>query len=253
MTSGIQERITDWTGRTVYDPDGERIGTIEHVWLDESSGRPEWLTVKTGLFGMRESFLPVQGLRGASGTDLQTPYAKEQVKDAPSLDPEGDHLDQSEEERLYSHYGITGAATDRRNTSRDTTRGDTDEAMTRSEEHLRVGTERREAGHARLRKHVTTETERAEVPVTRERVRVEREPITDANRGDALSGPEFTESEHEVTLHEERPVVDTETTPVERVRLAKEQVTDTETVTGRVRKEHIETEGDLDRDRRDRR
>ena len=57
------------------------------------------------------------------------------------------------------------------------------------------------------------------MPVTREEVRVEREPVTDANVDDARSGPEITESEHEVVTHEERPIVTTETVPKERVRL----------------------------------
>ena len=85
--------------------------------------------------------------------------------------------------------------------------------MTRSEEHLRVGTEKVEAGRARLRKYVVTEQQSVQVPVSREEVRVEREPITDANRGDALSGADITEEEHEVVLHEERPVVDHRSRP----------------------------------------
>ena len=97
-------------------------------------------------------------------------------------------------------------------------------------------------GRARLRKYVVTEQQSVEVPVSREEVRVEREPITDANRGDALSGADITEEEHEVVLHEERPVVATEAVPVERVRLSTETVTDEETVSGEVRKERIEVD-----------
>ena len=82
------------------------------------------------------------------------------------------------------------------------------------------------------------------MPVTREEVRLEREPITDANVGDALDGPAISEEEHEVTLHAERPVVTTEAMPVERVRLGKETVTDQETVSGEVRKEQIEMDTD---------
>ncbi|MCF2436386.1 YsnF/AvaK domain-containing protein [Streptomyces thinghirensis] len=114
--------------------------------------------------------------------------------------------------------------------------------MTRSEEQMHVGVERRESGRARLRKYVVTEEVQQTVPVTHEEVRVEREPITDANRGEALSGPEISEDEHEVTLHEERPVVETETVPVERVRMTTEEHTENETVRGRVRKERIEAE-----------
>jgi uncharacterized protein (TIGR02271 family) len=109
-----------------------------------------------------------------------------------------------------------------------------------------VGTQRVEAGKARLRKYVVTETESATVPVSHEEVRVEREPITDANMPNAMDGPAISEEEHEVTLHAERPVVSKEATPVERVRLDTETVTGQETVSGDVRKEQIEVDGDVD-------
>jgi uncharacterized protein (TIGR02271 family) len=88
------------------------------------------------------------------------------------------------------------------------------------------------------------------VPVSREEVRVEREPITDANIGNAMDGPAISEEEHEVVLHAERPVVDKEAVPVERVRLDTQTVTEQETVNDSVRKEQIETDGVADRDRR---
>jgi uncharacterized protein (TIGR02271 family) len=112
--------------------------------------------------------------------------------------------------------------------------------MTCSEERLVGGTERVETGRARLRKHVVTETQQVEVPVSHEEVTLEREPVTDASRDSAYSGGEITEEEHEITLRAEKPVVTTETEAVERVRLGKETVSDTETVSGEVRKEQIE-------------
>ena len=118
--------------------------------------------------------------------------------------------------------------------------------MTRSEEELHVGTERREAGRARLRKYVETENVQETVPVRHEQVRVEREPITDANRDAALSGAEISEEEHEVTLYEEEPVVEKRTVPKERVRLDKDVSTDEETVSEEVRRERIEAEGDAE-------
>jgi uncharacterized protein (TIGR02271 family) len=124
--------------------------------------------------------------------------------------------------------------------------GRTDEAMTRSEERMNVGTATEQTGRARLRKYVVTEDVQQSVPVSREEVRVEREPVTEADRGAAMSGPDISEAEHEVTLHEERPVVEKETVPVERVRLAKERISGEETVSGDVRKERIEAEGDTD-------
>jgi uncharacterized protein (TIGR02271 family) len=109
-----------------------------------------------------------------------------------------------------------------------------------------VGTETREAGRARLRKHVVTEHQQVTVPVSREEVTLEREPITDANRGDAYDGPAISEEEHEVTLHAERPVVGTEAVAVERIKLGTETVTETETVGGEIRKEQIELDATED-------
>jgi uncharacterized protein (TIGR02271 family) len=117
------------------------------------------------------------------------------------------------------------------------------DAMTRSEERVNVGTERQASGRARLRKYVVTENVTQTVPVQREEVRLEREPITEGNRDDALRGPDIGEEEHEVVLHEERPVVAKEAVPVERVRLDTETVTDEVTVDEQVRKERIEADG----------
>ena len=136
-----------------------------------------------------------------------------------------------------------------RTVGHDTSGPNTDDAMTRSEERLAVGTQSREAGRARLRKYVVTENVTQTVPVSREEVRIEREPITDANIGDATRGANITEEEHEVILHEERPVVQKETVPVERVRLDTETVTENVTVSEDVRKEVIDTDTDVDVDR----
>jgi uncharacterized protein (TIGR02271 family) len=128
--------------------------------------------------------------------------------------------------------------------------------MTRSEEELRVGTAQRERGRVRLRKYVTTEQVQQTLPVRREKARVEREPITDANLDAATSGPEISEEEHEVVLREEEPVVEKRVVPKERVRLDKDTVTDEERVDKQLRKEQInvqDEEGRLGRQERRRR
>ena len=236
------------SGAHVYGADGNKIGSVGQVYLDNRNNDPQWVTVKTGLFGTKETFVPLDRAT-LSGDRVEVPYSKDQVKDAPRIDENGD-LSPAEESELYRHYGLA-SADDTRETgnageragygSDDRTAGD---AMTRSEERLVAGTRTEHAGKARLRKHVVTEQQQVSVPVQREEVRLEREPITDANRGDATAGPDITESEHEVTLRAERPVVETETVPVERVRLNKETVTDQQNVSGEVRKERIDFEGD---------
>ena len=241
-----------WTGRDVHGSDGEKIGTIKEIYDDIATGRPEWALVSSGLFGTRSHFVPLAGARH-SGEDIQVNVSKDQVKDAPSVEGEG-QLSEAEERQLFEHYGVpytTEGSTSAREAPAggrtadgyDTSGPTTDDAMTRSEEELRVGTARQERGRVRLRKYVVTEHVQQTVPVQREEVRLEREPITDSNLDDALSGPDISEEEHEIVLHEEEPVVEKRTVPKERVRLAKETVTDEAQVSEEIRKERIEQEG----------
>jgi len=255
-------------GGTLYGSDGEKIGKVGQIYLDDQTGQPEWLTVHTGLFSTKETFVPL-AQASTSGNDVTVPYTKDKIKDAPNVEPDNGHLSESEEAELFSYYGVdytgtsgyaetsydtsagvgTAGYTERGTVGQDTSGPNTDDAMTRSEEKLRVGTEQVAAGRARLRKWVETEQQTVTVPVTTERATLTTEPITDANRGAALNGPDISEEEHEVVLRAERPVVSTETVPVERVRLDVETETTNETVTGDVRKERIELEGDVDSDR----
>jgi uncharacterized protein (TIGR02271 family) len=245
--------VRSWQGATMVDRDGDRVGTIDSIYVDDQSGQPEWALVNTGLFGTKSTFVPL-AQANPSGDQVQVPYEKQLIKDAPKMDPDG-HLSEAEEQELWRHYGLEyGAASTGQQAGYDTTdRATTDDAMTRSEEELDVGTQARERGRARLRKYVTTEEQQVTVPVQREEVRVEREPITDANLDDATSGPDITEAEHEVTLREEEPVVEKRVVPKERVRLDKETVTDERQVSEEVRQEQVEVEGDRDRLRGDQR
>ncbi|MGH3941018.1 MAG: DUF2382 domain-containing protein [Pseudonocardiaceae bacterium] len=244
------QQISDLPGSTVYDTDHSKIGKIGQIYLDDQTGRPEWVAVRTGLFGIHESFVPLAGAEMLSAEEVIVPVTKEAVKDAPRIDPNGAHLSEAEEMELYRYYGLPDQPTPAPGPVGHGTSGPatasgptTDDAMTRSEEQLRVDIEQHETGRVRLRKYVVTEVVQQSVPVSRDEIRIEREPITEENRGQAMSGPAIKEEEHEVTLYEERPVVGIETVPVERVRLTKETVHDEETVQGAVRKEKIQAEG----------
>ena len=291
-----RDSVQTLIGGTAYSTDGDKIGSIGTVYLDNASGEPAWVTVKTGLFGSNESFVPLEQAE-LSEDGIRVPYDKDRVKNAPNIETDRE-LSEQEEDQLYSYYGLSGTSgmttgttdttyTDRtadsdrgwgagesgyqtastgtetgmtgrqdsdrdgvyddvegRTVGHDTSGPTTDDAMTRSEERVRAGTEKVEAGRARLRKYVVTEQEQVSVPVTREEVRVEREPITDGNYDKAMGGPALSEEEHEVVLTEERPVVTTEAVPVERVRLSKEQVQEQQTVSTDVRKEVIDTDVD---------
>jgi uncharacterized protein (TIGR02271 family) len=256
----------DFRGRNLIDANGDKIGKIDELYYDQEGGQPEWALVNTGLFGSRKTFVPISAATPA-GEDLRVPVTKDVVKDAPRVDVD-EELSEQEERKLFDHYGVpyttegtttaSGAPGEGRATGeagmaaggggaggpgRDTSGPNTDEAMTRSEEELRVGTTARERGRVRLRKHVVTEQVTTTVPVQREEVRLEREPITDANVGAAMDGPAISEEEHEVILHEEEPVIEKRVVPKERVRLGKDTVTDEREVNEEVRKERIDADG----------
>ena len=256
---GIND-VQQLVGRTVYSTGGDKIGDIRQVYLNDRTEQPEFITVNTGMLGGNENFVPVAEAQ-VDQDKVTVPYDKDKVKNAPDVAADG-HISEAQEQELHAYYGLdygagfsdhdttstgtTGEHEARGAVGHDTSGPTTDEAMTRSEEQLHVGTQSQEAGRTRLRKWVETETETVTVPVKKEKATLEREPITDANAGDAVDGPAISEEEHEVVLNEERVVVDKTTTPVERVRLGKETVTEEQTVTDDVRKEQIEVEGDTD-------
>jgi len=262
------DTIAQYRGANLVDSSGDKIGKIEEIYLDDRTGNPEWVLVNTGMFGTKSQFVPLSNA-SVSGDNLAVPYAKTMVKDAPGIDADG-HLSEDEERQLWAYYSrddydtgsdttttgttsgvVTGVADDvdvsrttttdyDRDVARDVSGPETDDAMTLAEERINVGTEQREAGRARLRKYIVTEEVTKTVPVSREQVTLEREPITDANRDAAYSGPDLSEEEVEVTLTEEVPVVDKDVVATERVRLDKETVTEQRTVSDTVRREEAE-------------
>jgi len=256
--------VSEIVDRTAVDPSGDKIGTVFDVYLDNDSGQPEWLAVNTGMFGTKVSFVPIAGA-SIVDEDVMVAYTKDQVKDAPRADADGE-LSAEEEEALYTHYGrgtASFAGTESRDDvddvdmtsdmGEDTSGQTTDDAMTRSEEELDVNTTTRQKGTARLRKWIETEDVHMVVPIRREKARMVTETITDENRDAAMSGGDLTSDEHEVTLSEE--VIDVQKTvvPKERVRLETDVETEEVAVDEEVRKERIEMDqGVSDRDARDR-
>ncbi len=259
MTSPDMTQAYEWQGRTMIGSDGEKIGKITEIYEDPTTGKPEWATVSSGLFGTKSNFVPLAGA-SPTGEDVRADVTKDQVKDAPGVESDGE-LSEREEAKLFEHYGVPyttqGSTTAEgqpnggqpesakreggNGAGHDTSGPNTDDAMTRSEEELRVGTRQTESGRARLRKYVVTENVTTTVPVSHEEVRIEREPITHANRAQATSGADISEEEHEVVLHAEEPVVDKQTVAKERVRMGTETVTEDQEISEEVRKEQIDT------------
>jgi|tagenome__1003787_1003787.scaffolds.fasta_scaffold20987798_7 uncharacterized protein (TIGR02271 family) len=274
--------ISTAVGGPAYGQDGSKLGTIEAFFADDRTGAPTWVAVSTGLFGTRHSIAPVIDATFADGA-LRLPVTADAVKSAPPMN--GDHLDPADEAMLRRHYGLadtapvgdTGPAVDARpavgaGPAVDTPpvvdtapgprhaappAGETDTqviapppasdgAMTRSEEQLRVGTERVATTRTRLVKYVVTEDVQITVPIRREEIRVEEVPLDEQVRdsGDtellvADPVPASGGLPEEIILHTERPVVTVEVVPVERVRLRTQVVEGQETVTERVQREQI--------------
>lgn len=243
---------------TVYDQDNEKVGSVKEIYLDDQTDEPRFATVSTGLFGLKETFVPLDAAQPIADGDLKVPFTKDFIKDAPNIDPDG-HLEPSEEREIFEYYGMspTGGANTKTPAAGDVagapTAGDPaaaveggEQAVAR-EEHLKVGKEDHVAGQARLRKRVVTEREQVDVPVEREELVVEREPV-DPNSPQARTGTgsldDAEEIDETITLHEERPVVDKETVASEKVNVGKRKVVDTETVGDEVRKEKIDVETD---------
>ncbi|GAA1588822.1 PRC and DUF2382 domain-containing protein [Kribbella sancticallisti] len=244
-------------GRDVYDVDGQKVGTAANLYASDLSGEPEWVTVRTGLFGTKESFVPLTGAH-TEQDGLHVGARKDAIKDAPRIDDQG-HLSEAEAAELYRHYNLQAAQSGQmQNQQQNRKRGMGDagsmagqESMVRSEEQLRAGTETVETGKVRLHKRVVTEEQQVSVPVSHEEVHVTREPIAggqrDGGRADGRRGEgRIQEEDREVVLHEERPVVAKETVAVERVGLDTETVHEEQQVKDTVRKEQIEVEDTTD-------
>ncbi|MFL1379634.1 MULTISPECIES: PRC and DUF2382 domain-containing protein [unclassified Nocardiopsis] len=272
MTGHRAERFV---GHHMLDEEGNNIGKVARVYLDDRTGDATWASVHTGLFGMRETLVPLQGAQPVQ-EDIQVPYDKSTVKDAPNIDAK-DHISPSEEQEVREYYemhaptaaGRTPGTVDPEAAGRPATEtegwaepagvpprpqeragtgaptagpGADEEVVIRSEEQIDVGVERREAGQARMRRHVDTERFDETVPVGHEELEVERRPITDPSQ---MKDPNsMEEGEETFTLYEERPVVTKREVPVEEIHVRKREVTHEEHVEGERRTERIEFEGD---------
>jgi stress response protein YsnF len=276
-----EREVSAAIGSTAYDATGQKIGTVEHFYVDDRTGAPTWVAVTTGLFGTRQSIVPAVDASFADGR-LILPVAVDAVKSAPRLT--GDHLTPADEEDLRRHYGAQDGVRDQTAVRDETAAQDEvtvrdevpvaapaaapptveipaeaplpaaaqDGGMTRTEEQLVVGTERVATTRARLVKYVVTEEVQITVPIRREEIRVEQVPVDapDDLPGETLL-PEVPRTAtapgglpDEIVLHTERPVVTVEVVPTERVRLRTQLVQGQETVTEQVQREQIVVDQD---------
>jgi uncharacterized protein (TIGR02271 family) len=245
------DQLQEMRGSDVYSSDGEKIGVVDQVYLDQQTGQPEWMAVGTGFLRAKQAVVPLAGADVHEG-GVTVPYGKDQVHDSPSI--EGEQISQAAEAELYAHYGLeyserrsdTGLPEDTPDSAMGAAEPSGEgESMTRHEEELHVGKESVETGRLRLHKWVETEPVQADVEVRQETARIEREPIEQP-----AADAELGEQEIEVPLRGERPVVEKETVAKERLTATKDVESETERVEDEVRKERVDTTEDAEAERR---
>ena len=269
-------------GANVLSEDGAVLGRMGQLYVDDATGDPSWVTVATHTAGNPESFAPLRDATlDGQDVRLPYPHGKVYESPKMSQDGHLSPEEEQHLLRYYGLMATTdddGVATapsgDRSSRADRSDRGagrsdrsdgfvggsaDDDEvSMTRSEEQLRVGTELRETERVRLVKRVVTEDVTMTVQIRREELVVERVPVQDgaplyddgagtfskAERERLYSAVEtaFNGDVVEMVLYEEKPRIEVDVVPIERVRISREAHTRDEVVSGQVRKEVIETE-----------
>lgn len=254
-------------GDDVCTQDGETIGTVDNVWVDDATDETEFIGVKTGwLFG-KTHVIPTADAQ-FDGTTITVPYSKDQIEGAPSFDTDAE-ISPEEEQQVYSYYGLdrSTSASPTGLTSGDSSTGsgftppsgsgfsgttDTssntgssgDEAdIALSQEQLNVGKRQVQAGDVQLRKVVRTEHQEVPVELRREDIEIERVPASEMSTS-GTTGQAFEEQTIDVPLMEEEPVVEKEARVTGGVRVTKDVETQTQTVGGDVRSEDVEIDGE---------
>jgi uncharacterized protein (TIGR02271 family) len=239
-------------GYDVTDTQGNTIGSVDGVWVDDATNRPEFIAVKTGMLFGKNHLMPVEQAQiDQASQTIQVPYSEDQIKGGPSFGTT-DNLSPDDEQQIYSYYGMqrstatsptgyaAGGGPSTTGTGTRITEGTQD--MTLSEEELQVGKRQEEAGRARLRKIVRTEHEEVPVELRHEEVSIERTPAT----GEQAPDTAFQEREIDVPVMREEPVVAKEAHTREQVRVGKDVQTEQRTVGGDIRREDVEIEEEGD-------
>jgi len=261
--------LEQYVGYEVVDRDGNKIGTLDCLWTDDT-GQPAFVGVRTGWFLGKTHVVPAQSVEVSNQRErLRLPYTEEKVRNAPAYDADYDISD-AEEDEVNRYYGLPQgmASSARRSTAsadvaatgsagiggtgygttstartedrpRTGTPGREEATMRLSEEQMTVGKREVEAGGVRLRKVVRTETVNRPVELRREEIVIERVP---AHGAPGTAEGSFREQEVYIPLRREEAVVQKDVRVREEVRARKESQTDTQQVSGQVRREDVDVE-----------
>jgi len=232
-------------GAIAADRDGNALGTITTVFLDDVTERPTWVGFTDGLHAAPDDVPAIAPIEDAEFTEgrLRLTVSADAVRSAPRV-AQPDRLSPVEETTLRAHYLRTASTT--APTPGVTPGTAEDAAMTRSEERLQVSTVVEPWTRAVLRIEEVTEEVMVPVTITRQQARIEYLPVTrTADLGtDGETGvpgtARATSTSEWVTLYTEQPSVTLERVPTERVRLTTDWVTEDTTVTEQLRREQVE-------------
>lgn len=236
---------------TAYGSDGDKIGKVEQVFLDDNTEEVTFVTVNTGLFGTKESFVPADGAQ-QDGDRLVLPYTKDVVKDAPNVDAD-QHLSPAEEEEIYRYYKMNysgNGADDRDRTDRDRTAGVAGTAgaagtagLADRDDRYAADTDRNAvpatgtAGYPENDGYADRNSTAGSADVDRDRTDVDRDRtagLTDRDRTDRV--------DNGVVRHEEQLHVGKERQETGRARLRKYVVTENESVDVPLEREEVRVE-----------
>ena len=243
-----------YTGYTVVDESGSKIGKVDDLFVDEND-QPEYFGVKMGFLGTSSTLIPADiATTDDERSIIEVSQPKSTVQDGPAFDDDRE-ITPDYENQVRSYYGLGAVeSTEDRGTYGDYEAEHSDAGITsdlededelrvqRSEEELVAGTREREAGAMKVRKRVRTDRETIEVPTKHEEVSVERVPVS----GEATEA-QIGEDEVVVPVTEEEVVTDKRAVAKEEIRVRKDVVEDTEVVEEDVRREEIDVEDSTER------
>ena len=231
------KNIKDLFNATAYDKDGEKLGDVNEVFVDDQSGQPTFVEVNHGLFGMNSSLVPLRG-HDFSGDDLKLGFSKDRIKDAPDFDSDKPLTPEAQSD-IFKHYGLENAhdVTDYKDSNLDSKRdaqagADKDHNLTAGAGAAGAGAGVAGAGvagaHADEKKAATHTTDDA---ATERKAGV----ADDAAAARTNNDGELIRSEEQLNVNKERVATG-------EARLRKYVVTDTETVEVPVEREEVRVE-----------
>lgn len=224
------KNIKDLFNATAYDKNGEKLGDVNEVFVDDQSGQPTFVEVNHGLFGMNSSLVPLRG-HDFSGDDLKLGFSRDRIKDAPDFDSDKPLTPEAQSD-IFKHYGLDNArdVTDYKDSNLDSKRDV--QAGADKDHNLTAGAGAAGAGvagaHADEKKADTHTTDAA---ATERKAGV----ADDAAAARTNNDGELIRSEEQLNVNKERVATG-------EARLRKYVVTDTESVEVPVEREEVRVE-----------